>query len=89
MSPWRWWSPWAEAAGFRSHQLSPESPHVSPQVDLAAQVPWFEQLAQFKIPWLSRNSKDSRHLGIENLNFKVKSGQMLAIIGSSGIRAKS
>nr|XP_044993617.1 ATP-binding cassette sub-family G member 8 isoform X2 [Jaculus jaculus] len=54
------------------------------QVDLASQVPWFEQLAQFKIPWLSRDTKDSSELGIQNLSFKVRSGQMLAIIGSSG-----
>ncbi|XP_046281009.1 ATP-binding cassette sub-family G member 8 isoform X1 [Marmota monax] len=54
------------------------------QVDTASQVPWFEQLAQFKIPWLSHGSQDSRELGIRNLSFKVRSGQMLAIIGSSG-----
>ncbi|XP_048208977.1 ATP-binding cassette sub-family G member 8 isoform X2 [Perognathus longimembris pacificus] len=54
------------------------------QVDMASQVPWFEQLAQFKIPWLSRKSHDSCELGIQNLSFKVRSGQMLAIIGSSG-----
>ncbi|XP_077885409.1 ATP-binding cassette sub-family G member 8 isoform X4 [Ictidomys tridecemlineatus] len=54
------------------------------QVDMASQVPWFKQLAQFKIPWLSHGSQDSRELGIQNLSFKVRSGQMLAIIGSSG-----
>ncbi|XP_069881595.1 ATP-binding cassette sub-family G member 8 isoform X1 [Dipodomys merriami] len=54
------------------------------QVDMASQVPWFEQLAQFKIPWLSQKRKDSCELGIQNLSFKVRSGQMLAIIGSSG-----
>ncbi|XP_062934937.1 ATP-binding cassette sub-family G member 8 [Cynocephalus volans] len=54
------------------------------QVDMASQVPWFEQLAQFKMPWTSRNSQDSCDLGIKNLSFKVRSGQMLAIIGSSG-----
>ncbi|XP_004582826.2 ATP-binding cassette sub-family G member 8 [Ochotona princeps] len=69
---------------YRGQSNTLEVRDLSYQVDLAAQVPWFEQLAQFKIPWLSRNSQDSRHLGIENLNFKVKSGQMLAIIGSSG-----
>ncbi|CAK6435047.1 unnamed protein product [Pipistrellus nathusii] len=55
---------------------------LSYQVDMASQVPWFEQLAQFKMPWASH--KDSCELGIQNLSFKVRSGQMLAIIGSSG-----
>uniref|UniRef100_A0A3Q2L148 ATP-binding cassette sub-family G member 8 n=1 Tax=Equus caballus TaxID=9796 RepID=A0A3Q2L148_HORSE len=55
---------------------------LSCQVDMASQVPWYEQLAQFKIPWISH--EDSCELGIQNLNFKVRSGQMLAIIGSSG-----
>ncbi|CAH6778051.1 Abcg8 [Phodopus roborovskii] len=54
------------------------------QVDIASQVPWFEQLAQFKIPWRSHSNRDSCDLGIQNLSFKVRSGQMLAIIGSSG-----
>ncbi|XP_037053871.1 ATP-binding cassette sub-family G member 8 isoform X1 [Peromyscus leucopus] len=54
------------------------------QVDIASQVPWFEQLAQFKIPWRSHGNQDSCDLGIQNLSFKVRSGQMLAIIGSSG-----
>ncbi|XP_006986576.1 ATP-binding cassette sub-family G member 8 isoform X2 [Peromyscus maniculatus bairdii] len=54
------------------------------QVDIASQVPWFEQLAQFKIPWRSHSNQDSCDLGIQNLSFKVRSGQMLAIIGSSG-----
>lgn len=45
-------------------------------------MPWFERLAQFKVPWTS--PKDSCELGIQNLSFKVRSGQMLAIIGSSG-----
>uniref|UniRef100_A0A8D1ANK8 ATP-binding cassette sub-family G member 8 n=1 Tax=Sus scrofa TaxID=9823 RepID=A0A8D1ANK8_PIG len=52
------------------------------QVDMASQVPWFEQLAHFKMPWTSH--KDSCELGLQNLSFKVRSGQMLAIIGSSG-----
>ncbi|XP_004839427.1 ATP-binding cassette sub-family G member 8 isoform X1 [Heterocephalus glaber] len=54
------------------------------QVDMASQVPWFEQLAQFRIPWMSKKSQDSDELGIQNLSFRVRSGQMLAIIGSSG-----
>ncbi|XP_076990229.1 ATP-binding cassette sub-family G member 8 [Tamandua tetradactyla] len=57
---------------------------LSYQVDTASQVPWFKQLAQFKMPWTSHHSQDSRELGIQNLSFKVRSGQMLAIIGSSG-----
>ncbi|XP_007942608.1 ATP-binding cassette sub-family G member 8 [Orycteropus afer afer] len=57
---------------------------LSYQVNMASQVPWFEHLAQLKMPWMSHNSKDSCELGIQNLSFKVKSGQMLAIIGSSG-----
>ncbi|XP_025210297.1 ATP-binding cassette sub-family G member 8 isoform X1 [Theropithecus gelada] len=54
------------------------------QVDLASQVPWFEHLAQFKMPWISASRRNSCELGIQNLSFKVRSGQMLAIIGSSG-----
>ncbi|MBW03551.1 ATP-binding cassette sub-family G member 8, partial [Eschrichtius robustus] len=34
------------------------------------------------MPWTSH--KDSCELGIQNLSFKVRSGQMLAVIGSSG-----
>ncbi|XP_011359724.1 ATP-binding cassette sub-family G member 8 [Pteropus vampyrus] len=55
---------------------------LSYQVDVASQLLWFEQLAQFKMPWTSH--KDSCEPGIQNLSFKVRSGQMLAIIGSSG-----
>ncbi|XP_069349931.1 ATP-binding cassette sub-family G member 8 isoform X1 [Eulemur rufifrons] len=57
---------------------------LSYQVKMASQVSWFEQLVQFKMPWTSRHSQDSYELGIRNLNFRVRSGQMLAIIGSSG-----
>ncbi|ELK14744.1 ATP-binding cassette sub-family G member 8 [Pteropus alecto] len=55
---------------------------LSYQVDVTSQLLWFEQLAQFKMPWTSH--KDSCEPGIQNLSFKVRSGQMLAIIGSSG-----
>ncbi|XP_044118348.1 ATP-binding cassette sub-family G member 8 [Neovison vison] len=55
---------------------------LSYQVDMDSQVPWFKKLAQFKMPWTSH--KDSCDLSIQNLSFKVRSGQMLAIIGSSG-----
>nr|XP_054366185.1 ATP-binding cassette sub-family G member 8 [Mirounga angustirostris] len=55
---------------------------LSYQVDMDSQVPWFKKLAQFKMPWTSH--KASCELDIQNLSFKVRSGQMLAIIGSSG-----
>ncbi|XP_043774061.1 ATP-binding cassette sub-family G member 8 isoform X2 [Cervus elaphus] len=55
---------------------------LSYQVDMASQVPWFKQLAHFKMPWTSH--KDSCEQGIQNLSFKMRSGQMLAVIGSSG-----
>ncbi|XP_037663118.1 ATP-binding cassette sub-family G member 8 isoform X2 [Choloepus didactylus] len=61
-----------------------EVQNLSYQVDMASQMPWFKQLAQFKMPWTSRSSQDLCELGIQNLSFKVRSGQMLAIIGSSG-----
>ncbi|XP_053444672.1 ATP-binding cassette sub-family G member 8 isoform X3 [Nycticebus coucang] len=57
---------------------------LSYQVDVASQMSWLEQLVQFKMPWTSHNSQDSCELGIQNLNLKVRSGQMLAIIGNSG-----
>ncbi|XP_008056300.1 ATP-binding cassette sub-family G member 8 [Carlito syrichta] len=57
---------------------------LSYQVNVNSQMPWFEKLAQFKIPWTSHGSQDSSELGIQNLNFRVRSGQMLAIIGSAG-----
>ena len=63
-------------------KLSEEPFHVSPQADIASQVPWFKQLSHFRMPWTSH--KDSCELGIQNLSFKVRSGQMLAVIGSSG-----
>ena len=63
-------------------KLSEEPFYVSPQVDMASQVPWFKQLAHFKMPWTSH--KDSCEQGIQNLSFKMRSGQMLAVIGSSG-----
>ncbi|XP_057414311.1 ATP-binding cassette sub-family G member 8 isoform X2 [Balaenoptera acutorostrata] len=55
---------------------------LSYQADIASQVPWFKQLSHFRMPWTSH--KDSCELGIQNLSFKVRSGQMLAVIGSSG-----
>ncbi|XP_074141125.1 ATP-binding cassette sub-family G member 8 [Sminthopsis crassicaudata] len=54
------------------------------QVKGASQVPWYEQLTEFKMPCLNNRGRDSPVPVIQNLNLKVKSGQMLAIIGSSG-----
>lgn len=51
------------------------------QVDTAAQIPWYERLAEFKLPWGMNGNKQK---AISNLSFRVQSGQMLAIIGSSG-----
>ncbi|MBN3294206.1 ABCG8 protein, partial [Polypterus senegalus] len=51
------------------------------QVNMAAQVPWYEKLAEFRMPW-EMGRDDVSVIG--NLNLKVQSGQMLAVIGSSG-----
>lgn len=51
------------------------------EVDTAAQIPWYERLAEFKMPWGVSGSKQK---AISNLSLRVRSGQMLAIIGSSG-----
>ncbi|KAK2509618.1 hypothetical protein MC885_011329 [Smutsia gigantea] len=67
---------------YSGHCNTLEVRDLNYQVDMASQVPWFEKLAQFKVPWTSH--KDSCKLGIQNLSFRVRSGQMLAIIGSSG-----
>ncbi|XP_036781507.2 ATP-binding cassette sub-family G member 8 isoform X3 [Manis pentadactyla] len=67
---------------YSGHCNTLEVQDLNYQVDMASQVPWFEKLAQFKVPWTSH--KDSCKLGIQNLSFRVRSGQMLAIIGSSG-----
>ncbi|NWJ00365.1 ABCG8 protein, partial [Crypturellus undulatus] len=53
------------------------------QVNLAAQIPWYENLAQMKMPWACNSGPDSHVSVIQNLNLKVKSGQMLAVIGST------
>eukprot|EP00076_Gallus_gallus_P019018 XP_015139321.1 ATP-binding cassette sub-family G member 8 isoform X3 [Gallus gallus] len=53
------------------------------QVNLASQIPWYEKLTQMQLllPW---NSGPDSHVSIiQNLNLKVHSGQMLAIIGST------
>ncbi|KAL0177788.1 hypothetical protein M9458_026682, partial [Cirrhinus mrigala] len=50
-------------------------------VDIAAQIPWYERLSEFKMPWEMHSNKQTV---IKNLNLRVHSGQMLAVIGSSG-----
>ena len=54
------------------------------QVDTAAQIPWYEKLSEFKMPWETQSSKQT---AIHDLNLRVRSGQMLAIIGSSGTQS--
>ncbi|XP_056147568.1 ATP-binding cassette sub-family G member 8 [Lampris incognitus] len=51
------------------------------EVDTAAQIPWYERLSEFKMPWEMKGDKQT---AINNLNLRVHSGQMLAVIGSSG-----
>ncbi|RMC12470.1 hypothetical protein DUI87_09987 [Hirundo rustica rustica] len=54
------------------------------QVNTASQIPWYENLAQMKMPWTWKSDPRSHLSVIQNLNLKVQSGQMLAIIGSTG-----
>lgn len=51
------------------------------QVDTAAQIPWYERLSEFKMPWEIKGNKQT---AINKLSLTVHSGQMLALIGSSG-----
>uniref|UniRef100_A0A8C2TEB9 ATP-binding cassette sub-family G member 8 n=1 Tax=Coturnix japonica TaxID=93934 RepID=A0A8C2TEB9_COTJA len=51
------------------------------QVNLASQIPWYEKLKQMQL--LCKSGPDSHVSIIQNLNLKVHSGQMLAIIGST------
>ncbi|XP_073484568.1 ATP-binding cassette sub-family G member 8 [Aquarana catesbeiana] len=55
---------------------------LSYQVNLSAQIPWYEKLAEFKMPW--EWNKGSETAAMTNLNVRVSSGQMLAVIGNSG-----
>ncbi|KAM9317185.1 ATP-binding cassette sub-family G member 8 [Gastrophryne carolinensis] len=55
---------------------------LSYQVNLNAQIPWYEKLAEMKMPW--EWNKGSNTSAMTNLNLKVSSGQMLAVIGNSG-----
>ncbi|XP_041420214.1 ATP-binding cassette sub-family G member 8-like [Xenopus laevis] len=52
------------------------------QVNLDAQIPWYEKLAEFKMPW--EWNKDGKISAMKNINVKVTSGQMLAVIGNTG-----
>ncbi|XP_068424051.1 ATP-binding cassette sub-family G member 8 [Clinocottus analis] len=51
------------------------------EVDTAAQIPWYERLSEFKMPWEMKGDKQT---AINKLSLRVRSGQMLAVIGSSG-----
>nr|XP_057914044.1 ATP-binding cassette sub-family G member 8 isoform X2 [Doryrhamphus excisus] len=51
------------------------------EVDTAAQIPWYERLSEFKLPWEIKGDKQT---AINSLSLRVRSGQMLAVIGSSG-----
>ncbi|XP_074532006.1 ATP-binding cassette sub-family G member 8 [Halichoeres trimaculatus] len=51
------------------------------EVDTAAQIPWYERLSEFKLPW---EIKGNKQIAINKLSLRVRSGQMLAVIGSSG-----
>ncbi|XP_070772426.1 ATP-binding cassette sub-family G member 8 [Enoplosus armatus] len=51
------------------------------EVDTAAQIPWYERLSEFKLPWEMKGNKQT---AINKLSLRVRSGQMLAVIGSSG-----
>ncbi|NXL91457.1 ABCG8 protein, partial [Alectura lathami] len=53
------------------------------QANLASQIPWYEKLAQMQMPWTWNSGPDSHVSIIQNLNLKVHSGQMLAVIGST------
>ncbi|XP_048858708.1 ATP-binding cassette sub-family G member 8 isoform X1 [Brienomyrus brachyistius] len=65
--------------GGRRNELEVRNLHY--EVDTAAQIPWYEKLSEFKMPWEMQCSKQ---MAIEGLNLRVHSGQMLAVIGSSG-----
>lgn len=51
------------------------------EVDTAAQIPWYERLSEFKLPW---EIKGNKMTAINKLSLRMCSGQMLAVIGSSG-----
>ncbi|XP_053315370.1 ATP-binding cassette sub-family G member 8 [Spea bombifrons] len=51
------------------------------QVNLNDQIPWYEKLAEFKMPW--EWGKGGETSAMTNLNVRVSSGQMLAVIGNT------
>uniref|UniRef100_A0A8D0DZB5 ATP-binding cassette sub-family G member 8 n=1 Tax=Salvator merianae TaxID=96440 RepID=A0A8D0DZB5_SALMN len=53
------------------------------QVNTASQIPWYEKLAELQMPWTCYTDPNSQVAAIQGLSFKVRSGQMLAIIESS------
>ncbi|XP_032881411.1 ATP-binding cassette sub-family G member 8 [Amblyraja radiata] len=57
---------------------------LSYEVNIAAQIPWYEKLAELQMPWDWNSSSHGQIIALKNLNLMVRSGQMLAIIGSSG-----
>ncbi|XP_028323896.1 ATP-binding cassette sub-family G member 8 [Gouania willdenowi] len=63
----------------RCNELEVKNLHY--QVDTAAQIPWYERLSEFKLPWEMKGNKQT---AISKLSLRVRSGQMLAVIGSSG-----
>lgn len=67
--------------------MPPECLPVLPQVDPDSQAPWFEQLAQLKLP--CRRTRKTSTPGLDNLSFRMHSGQMLAVIGDTGMRGDS
>uniref|UniRef100_A0A3Q2YIL7 ATP-binding cassette sub-family G member 8 n=1 Tax=Hippocampus comes TaxID=109280 RepID=A0A3Q2YIL7_HIPCM len=65
--------------GGDRNQLEVNNLHY--EVDAAAQIPWYERLSEFKLPW---EVKGHKRTAIDKLSLRVRSGQMLAVIGSSG-----
>ncbi|XP_072367109.1 ATP-binding cassette sub-family G member 8 [Scyliorhinus torazame] len=54
------------------------------EVNSAAQIPWYEKLAELQMPWQWNSNPNGQIMALKNMNLKVRSGQMLAVIGSSG-----
>ncbi|KAM8947213.1 ATP-binding cassette sub-family G member 8 [Pelodytes ibericus] len=51
------------------------------QVNLSDQIPWYEKMAEFKMPW--EWNKGGETSAMTNLNLRVTSGQMLAVVGNT------
>ncbi|XP_007537319.1 ATP-binding cassette sub-family G member 8 isoform X2 [Erinaceus europaeus] len=54
--------------------------NLSYQVDTASQLSWFKRLVHFKLPWAS--GRALHLLGVQHLSFTLRSGQMVAILGT-------